>query len=114
MASGNSINHTIALGTASNVIPDPGSGGTINPQDGSLVYVAPTTAGAETRYLEDGTQVGQIVMVINNTGNTITLTDKASSANTVASIATLETALCVYTGLAADPWHAVILGQGAD
>lgn len=111
---GNALLQQLGFAQLANRIPDPGSGGTIRPlgeQSLSVCVVSP--AGSETRYLEDGAVAGQMILLINNTGNEVTVTDKASSANTVATLTGLESTLAVFTGLDADPWHAVQLKQSA-
>lgn len=93
---------------------DPGANGTYAIMDLSFA-VFPTTATVtnEERFLPAASFAGQFVLVVNSSSNTIIVKDKADTPNTVASIEQNESALCVSTGIAAEPWQAVVFKQSA-
>ena len=104
----------IGLGQLASRGIDPGANGTYAIGDLSL-SVFPTTAvsGNDERLLPAASFVGQFVLVVNSGSNTIVVKDKANAPNTVATIEQNESALCVSTGIAAEPWQAVVFKQSA-
>lgn len=104
----------IGLGQLASRGVDPGANGTYVIGDLSLC-VFPTTAASnnDERLLPPSSVVGQFVLIVNSGTNTIVVKDKADTVNTVATVDQNESALCVSTGIAAEPWQAVVLKQTA-